>query len=77
MRTFFDQLNDAYAKFYSPSEYLTVNKVIVLFKGRVIFKHYTPKTHKMPWYKNLWTLWHDWLYVRCEFILDSDSEKSD
>jgi hypothetical protein len=28
-----DQLNDAYAKFYSPSKHLAVDEVIVLFKG--------------------------------------------
>jgi hypothetical protein len=30
MRTSFDKLNDVYAKYYSPSEYLAVH-----FKGRV------------------------------------------
>jgi hypothetical protein len=32
MVTLFDQQNDIYAKFYSPSEHLSVDKVIVLFK---------------------------------------------
>jgi len=34
----FDHINDAKAKFYSPSENLAVNEVPVLFTGRVIFK---------------------------------------
>jgi hypothetical protein len=39
-------LNDTHAKFYNPSENLVVDKVTVLFKGRVIFKQYIPKKHK-------------------------------
>jgi len=34
----FDQLSDAYAKFYSLSEHLAVDEVSVLFKGWVIFR---------------------------------------
>jgi hypothetical protein len=41
-----DILNDTYAKFYSPSEHLVIEKVIMLFKGRVIFKQYISKKHK-------------------------------
>jgi 5-methylcytosine-specific restriction endonuclease McrBC regulatory subunit McrC len=40
MRTIFDMLNDAYAKYYSPTEYLAIDEIIVLFKGRVVFKQY-------------------------------------
>jgi hypothetical protein len=32
-----------YAKFYNPSEYLAVDKVIVKFKGKVIFRQYISK----------------------------------
>jgi hypothetical protein len=39
-------LNQAYAKFYNPSEYLAVDEVIVKFKGRVIFRQYIPKKRK-------------------------------
>jgi hypothetical protein len=39
-------LNDAYAKYYSPTEHLTVDEIIVLFKGRVVFKQYILKKHK-------------------------------
>jgi hypothetical protein len=46
MRNIFDKLN-AYAKYYSPTEHLAVDKIIVLFKGRVIFKQYIPKKHKL------------------------------
>jgi hypothetical protein len=43
LRTIFDTLNQAYAKFCNPSEHLAVEEVIVKFKGRVIFKQYMPK----------------------------------
>jgi hypothetical protein len=46
IRTIFDTLNQAYAKFYNPSEHLAVDEVIVKFKGRVIFRQYTPKKRK-------------------------------
>jgi len=39
-------LNEASAKFYNPSEHLEVDKVIVKFKGRVIFRQYIPKKRK-------------------------------
>ena len=39
-------LNEAYAKFYNPSEHLAVDEVIVKFKGRVIFRQYIPKKRK-------------------------------
>jgi hypothetical protein len=39
-------LNDTYSKYYAPSEHLAVDEVMVLFKGRVIFKQYMPKKHK-------------------------------
>jgi hypothetical protein len=38
MRTIFDKLNDAYAKYYSPPEHLAIDEIIVMFKGRVVFK---------------------------------------
>jgi hypothetical protein len=42
----FEMLNVAYSKFYNPSEHLAIDEVIVLFKGRVVFKQYIPKKHK-------------------------------
>jgi hypothetical protein len=47
MRTIFDKLNDAYTKYYSPTEHLATDEIIVLFKGRVVFKQYIPKKHKL------------------------------
>jgi len=35
-----------FSKFYGPSEHLTIDEVIVLYKGRVIFQQYIPKKHK-------------------------------
>ena len=46
LRTVFDKLNEAYAKFYNPSEHLAVGKLIVKFKGRVTFRQYIPKKRK-------------------------------
>jgi hypothetical protein len=39
-------LNVAYSKFYNPSEHLAIDEVIVLFKGKVVFKQYIPKKRK-------------------------------
>jgi hypothetical protein len=33
IRTFFDQLSNAYAKFYKPLEHLLVDEIIMPFKG--------------------------------------------
>ena len=43
LKTVSDKLNETYTKFYNPSEHLAVDKVIVKFKGRVIFRQYLPK----------------------------------
>jgi len=37
MQNLFEIINKTFSKFYSPYEHLAVDKVIVLFKGRVIF----------------------------------------
>jgi hypothetical protein len=42
----FDMLNVVYSKFYNPSEPLAIDEVIVLLKGRVVFKQYIPQKHK-------------------------------
>jgi len=46
MRNLFEILNKMFSKFYSHSELLAADGVTVLFKGRVIFRQYTPKKHK-------------------------------
>jgi len=46
LRTVFDKLNEAYAKFYNPSAHLAVDEVIVKFKGGAIFRQYIPKKRK-------------------------------
>jgi len=46
LRTVFEKLNEAYVKFYSLSEHLAVDEVVVKFKGRVIFRQYIPKKRK-------------------------------
>ena len=42
MQNLFEILNK-FSKFYSPSEHLAVDKVIIWFKGTVIFQQYIPK----------------------------------
>jgi len=46
LRTFFDTLNKAYAKFYNPLEHLAADNVILKFNGRVIFRQYIPMKRK-------------------------------
>jgi hypothetical protein len=46
LTTHFDVLSGLFAKFYNLSEHLVVDKVIVKFKGWVIFRQYIPKKHK-------------------------------
>ena len=47
MRAIFDKLNDSYAKYYSLTKHSAGDEFIVPFTGRVIFKHYIPKIHKL------------------------------
>jgi hypothetical protein len=44
--TDFDTLNEAYTKLDNPLERLTLDEVIVKFKGRVIFTQYIPNRKK-------------------------------
>lgn len=46
IRKIFDTLNEKYSELYYPTEHIAVDEVIVLFKGRVIFRQYIPKKHK-------------------------------
>jgi hypothetical protein len=46
LRTVFDTRNEAYAKFYNPSEHLAMDEVIVKLKGRVIKKKKIKKKRK-------------------------------
>jgi hypothetical protein len=40
-----DKLSDLYAKYYSLTDHLAVDEIVVLFKDRVIFKQVIPKKH--------------------------------
>ena len=42
----FDKLSDSCAKFYSPTEHLGVDEIIVLFKVRVVFTQRITNKHK-------------------------------
>jgi hypothetical protein len=44
-----------FSKFYGPSEHLTTDEGIVLYKGRVIFQQYIPKKQTM-WHQDLQTM---------------------
>jgi predicted secreted protein len=44
-------LSDTNAKFYNLPEYLTVDRVILLFKGVVIFKHISMCVRNQVYYK--------------------------
>jgi len=46
LRTVFDKLNEAYAKFHNPSEHLAVEEITVNFKYRFIFRQYIPKKRR-------------------------------
>jgi hypothetical protein len=46
IRNLSEILNKIFSIFYSPSEHLAVDEVIVLFKGRFIFRQYIPKKRK-------------------------------
>jgi hypothetical protein len=46
MRNIFDLLNKSFKIAYDPTEEISVDEVIVKFKGRVLFKQYIPKKHK-------------------------------
>ena len=45
MRAKFDKPSDSHAKYYSLTEHLAVDE-IVLFRGRIIFKQHIPKKYK-------------------------------
>ena len=42
----FNTLNNKFCELYNPTEQLSVDKVIMLCKGRVVFRQYIPKKHK-------------------------------
>jgi hypothetical protein len=46
MTAIFGKLNYACAKYYSPTERLAVDKMIMLLKGRVIFRRHIQKKHR-------------------------------
>ena len=58
MRNLFKILSEKFSKFYSPSEHLAVDQVIV--QGRVIFRQYISKKHKRFGVK-IYKLWRDWI----------------
>ena len=45
-RKIFDTLSNKFCELYNPTEHLAMDEVIVLYKGRVIFRQYIPKKRK-------------------------------
>jgi hypothetical protein len=48
MTAVFDRHNNFYAKYYILTEHLAGDEITMFFRGRIIFKHYTPK--KYTWF---------------------------
>jgi len=46
IRKIFDALNNKFCELYNPTAHLAVDEVIMLYKGRVVFRQYIPKIHK-------------------------------
>ena len=46
MRNIFEIIDRTFSKFYNPTEHLAVDEVVVLFKGRVVFRHCMPNKGK-------------------------------
>jgi len=46
IRKIFDTMNNKFCELYNPTEHLAVDEVIMLYKGRVVFRQYIPKKHK-------------------------------
>jgi hypothetical protein len=49
-------LNDSYATYYSPHEYITFDELAVLFKVRVMFDQYILKKHKRLGIRIIWVI---------------------
>jgi len=45
IKSIFDKLHNSHTIYYSPTEQFAVDKITVLFKGRIIFKQYTLNAH--------------------------------
>jgi len=46
IREIFDTMKNKFCELYNLTEHLAVDEVIVLYKGRVVFRQYIPKEHK-------------------------------
>jgi hypothetical protein len=60
-------MNNKFCGLYSVTEHLAVDEVIVLYKGRVVFRQYIPRKQKI-WYQNLQTLRLCELHLRYERV---------
>jgi hypothetical protein len=57
LRNVFEILNRTFSKFYSPSENLVVDELIVSYKGKDVFRQYIPKKHcRFPRLGGRWAL---------------------
>ena len=76
VRNLFEILNQKFSKFYSLSEHLAVDKVIVLYKVSVIFRKYIPNKHKRFVIKIYKTLWRDWIHLNITVYLGRDRQRT-
>jgi hypothetical protein len=60
----FEILKRTVSKFYNPSENLTIDEVIVLFRGRVIFQTIYSQKAQAFWHQHLQTLQLNWLHSK-------------
>jgi hypothetical protein len=68
IRKISDTLNNNFGELYNPTEHLALDEVIVLYKGRVVFRQYIPKKH-IIWHQILQTLQVAGLRVRYERVV--------
>ena len=68
LKTVFEKLNEAYAKFYNPSEHLAVHEVIVNSRAG-FFQAVHPKEKKTFRHQNLQTLWWVRVYIWHDSVL--------
>ena len=78
-----DILNNKFCELYNPTEQLAVDEVIVLYKGRVVFRQYIPKKHKrfgIKIYKLCdclgYTLWYECVFRQTKATCHSSNNSN-
>ena len=63
IRDLLGSIRTNFSTFYNPSEHLAVEEVIVKFKGRVVFRQYSPKKTQAFRHQNVQTMRLYWIYI--------------